>query len=222
MDIFLTNEKYKNGDIITKVIEYLHNKYAYQEILLVRTPTTGAWLDSLFLNTNANIVRLLYETDIKETYTCHETTIKLKHHEIDNQLKTFNKKYDLICIDSCHLYTNSKMDLEIMSSYLANDGIMICHDCFPSNKKMARPIYTKGRWSGETYIAFIEFAYNHPNYYYGLINIDIGIGILSKKYIDGLKNTFDKEKQRIFLSHKNNEPYDYFIMNYNDLMNVIQ
>ncbi len=220
MDIFLTNEKYRNGDIIKKVIEYFNNICSFKEILFLRTPTTGAWLDDIFKNNN-NIVRLLYETEIKEKYTCHETTIILKQDEIQNIL---NKKYDLICIDPHHLYINSKFDIETLTSYLSEDGIMICHDCFPSDKLMANPTYKKGRWSGETYIAFIEFAYNNPDYYYGLINIDTGIGILSKKHFNGLKKSFDKEKQFILLSHKNNntEPYDYFMMNYKDLMNVIE
>jgi hypothetical protein len=101
---------------------------------------------------------------------------------------------------------------------------MICHDCFPSNKNLAQPLYNHGDWCGETYAAFIDFAYQHPHFFYALLKIDTGIGIISKIPLDMLKNGFNRQKQEIFLSYKANNSkqlYDYFVENCEDMMNVI-
>lgn len=49
---------------------------------------------------------------------------------------------------------------------------------------MTLPYYTRGNWSGETYIAFVEIAYKNPNLFFGLLNTDTGIGIISKTKLD--------------------------------------
>jgi hypothetical protein len=38
-----------------------------------------------------------------------------------------------------------------------------------------------GGWCGVTYYCFVEFALNNPDYFYGIINRDFGLGIISKK-----------------------------------------
>ena len=134
-----------------------------------------------------------------------------------------NKTYDLICVDTWHEYKVSSRDFKIISSFLNESGILISHDCYPWNKKVANPSYIFGEWCGETYISFIEFAYNNPNMFYTVLNIDTGIGIMSKKQMDFLSNTLDKSKQEHLLYlHKNSaDPYTYFIENSKDIINSI-
>ena len=81
------------------------------------------------------------------------------------------------------------------------------------NKIVANPSYIAGSWCGETYVAFIEFAYNNPHLFYTILNIDTGIGILSKKKLNFLLNTLDREKQEhLLFLHKNSQDYyTYFI-----------
>jgi hypothetical protein len=220
MDLnFLKKTEYNNGEIISDLIKYLNGKYNFNNILFLRTPTTGMWLDNLFTDNKA-IIRILYDTNILKNYKCHVSTIKINYRDLNKIISSFNKKFDLICIDSFHLYSNSINDINITSSYLTQNGFIICHDCFPSEKIFASPTYKKENWCGETYIAFIDFAYNNPEYFYGLINIDTGIGIISKIELKPLKNNFNKEKQKNLLLNTIDK-YDYFIKNYNDIMNVI-
>ena len=225
MDHFFMKMSYNNGDIITDVILYMYNKYnyKYKNILFVRTPTTGNWLDKLLID-NTNITRVLYETNKIKKYTFHPSTQIVDYEQLPQILALMNKQFDLICIDTFHEYTNSKNDFQLMSSFLSSNGIMICHDCFPSNKNMAHPLYKSGDWCGETYAAFIDFAYRNPHFFYTLLKIDTGIGIISKIPLEMLKNNFDRQKQEIFLSYKtnNNEQlYDYFVENCEDMMNII-
>jgi hypothetical protein len=90
---------------------------------------------------------------------------------------------------------------------------------------LANPKYQKGAWCGETYVALVDFAYNNAILYYGLLNIDTGIGIISKSNIAFLTNNLNFKKQEIFLSmHKNNNSsvYEYFCENSIELINSIK
>ena len=86
---------------------------------------------------------------------------------------------------------------------------------------MAKSSFIPGDWCGETYIAFIEFAYNNPNLFYTVLNIDTGIGIISKKQTEQFSNALDKQKQeQLLLLHKNSDdPYTYFTEHSKDIIN---
>jgi hypothetical protein len=223
MDRFFTKTFYNNGDIISEVILDMYEKYNYENILFIRTPTTGDFLDKLLVN-NSNITRIIYETYKISNYTFHPSTYLIDYAQLPNILLAINKRFDFICIDTFHAFITSRGDLHLLSSFLSRNGIMICHDCFPLNKTIAQPLYNDGDWCGETYAAFIDFAYENPHFFYALLKIDTGIGMISKIPLEMLKNDFDRQKQEIFLSYKSNnneQLYDYFVENCEDMMNII-
>jgi hypothetical protein len=154
----------------------------------------------------------------------HKSSIIIEHRILEDVLRNKNKKYDLICVDPFHEYSDSLSDLTLVSSYLTDRGVMVCHDCFPLSKSLAEPKFIYGGWNGETYIAFIEFAYHNPELFYCLLKIDTGIGIISKLQLDSLSHDFNKDKQKELLScHENGgDTYTYFSENSKDMMNVIE
>jgi hypothetical protein len=209
------------GDIITSLIVDLSNRYKYKNILFVRTSTTGGWLDKIFIE-NKNITRILYTTDnINTSIKPHKLTTTIHSNDLESHLISLNKTFDLICIDTWHEHEVSFRDLTILSSLLNESGILISHDCYPWNKEVANPSFIPGAWCGETYLSFVKFAYNNPSMYYTILNIDTGIGIISKKKLQGLSNKMDRNKQEYLLSlHKNsNDPYTYFMENSKDIIN---
>lgn len=235
MNKYFKTTDYKNGDIMSMLIMDLYNNYKYKNILFVRTSTTGGFLDKLLIN-NTNITRILCDTHHLEQYTFHKSTNIIEQDDLENTLKSINKRFDLICIDLYHEYTHSKKSFEILLQYLSNVGVIVSHDCFPPNKDMATPKFIPGGWCGETYLAFIEFAYNNPDLFYGILKIDTGIGIISKVHFKFLQNKFDTEKQKQLLLHNdnnkddnnddnddnnNNDTYTYFCENCKDVMNII-
>ena len=215
------NKEYQYGDIISILIQDYNNKYEHKDILFIRTPTTGEFLDNLFLE--EDITRIMYYCDeIPKNY--NKNTIITESENLEKTLLSINKKFDMVCLDSYHEYIYSIRDLTLISSYLTETGVIISHDCFPPCKEMAIPKYKSGGWCGETYIAFIEFAYNNPNYYYTILNIDTGIGIISKIELENLKNIFNKDKQeKLILMHKNSDDdkYNYFCENSVEIINTI-
>jgi len=218
------NVKKINGDIVKMVVDDLNHLKNFKNILLIRTPTTAPWMDTMLSNKpNINIVRIMYNI-INDKYIKNPNYIHLKYNDIDNYLKSLNIKFDVICIDPYHEYKESTMDFKICSSYLSDDGILISHDCYPPKKEYATPKFKPGYWCGVTYICFIELAYNNPEWYYSIINNDNGVGIMSKKLIQPLfnDNIFNRQKQEELIKLLNtNSAYDYFIENKNDLINII-
>jgi hypothetical protein len=210
------------GEIISMLISDLYKENKYKNILFVRTSTTGNWLDKLLIE-NENITRILYYTDKINTSTkSHKLTTIIHSNDLENHLISLNKTYDLICIDTWHEYDISSRDFKIISSLLNESGILISHDCYPWNKTVSSPSYIHGDWCGETYLSFVNFAYNNPNMFYTILNIDTGIGIISKKQLHSLSNKLDRNKQEYLLFlHKNlKDPYTYFIENSKDIINA--
>ena len=73
MNKYLTQKKYGNGDIISILVNDLYKEYKYNNILFIRTSSTGMWLDKLLLNNK--VTRVLYKVEKVETqFTSHKST----------------------------------------------------------------------------------------------------------------------------------------------------
>lgn len=193
-----------------KELSYILDKELhFKNILIVNTETTGSFLDSLFLENRT--------TRIKYTPNTHD--------ELAKKLKEINQTFDLICLDPFHGYKESSEDLALLTSYLSEDGVLICHDCYPPNSKTASRDFVEGEWCGVTYLAFIEFAFHHSTMFYGIINRDYGLGIISKKEIIYVKQIIYHEKQNkcitLFKNGFDEQAYEYFTTDSNDIINVI-
>lgn len=222
---YIVSNKYSNGEIISNIIKDLNNIMIFNNILFIRTPTTGAWLDKLLVNDN-RVTRILYKTEKQpSTKFHHKRTVITDSDNLENILLSLGKTFDLICIDPFHEYIFSKRDFELVYKYLDFNGILLSHDCFPKSINYANSKYTKGNWSGETYIAFIEFAHNNPYLYYALLNIDTGIGIISKT--NCIKDTIQIMNDELIVNilelHNNdsNLLYDFFRTNIHKIIKVL-
>ena len=201
----------------------LDNKFNFKNILCVRHPTGGMFLDKLFLN-KSNVTRILYETTNAIQPKCNKgPNTLIQHSDLKNVLETFNKKFDLICLDPFHEYSESISDMTLLTSFLTDDGILVCHDCSTLNKDIHTPHFIHKDWVGVTYFCFVEFAYNNPEYFYGVINKDCGLGIISKKDMPFVKKVHNEKQKKLIDIFKNNtdEAFDYFKTYANELINLI-
>jgi hypothetical protein len=193
-----------------ELIYLLDKQFNFKNILIVNTICTGIFLDSLFLEKKT--LRIKYNQN--------------EYNKFVNQINNLNTKFDLICVDPFHEYIQSISDYNLLTKLLTDDGILVSHDCNPSNFKAASPTcLRKGEWSGVTYAAFVEIAYKNPDWFYAVINKDFGLGIISKKEIQFVKKIENNNKQKIFLDlfkqNKYEQAYNYFVENSNDIINLI-
>jgi hypothetical protein len=206
------------GDVISSFILDLYKENKYKNILFVRSCSTGIFLDKVLIE-KQDINRIIYYTG-KKPKRMNRHSLVIHSNDLETHLKSLNKTFDLICMDTWHEFAEASRDFKVISELLNETGILISHDCYPWNKKVTNPSYTTGEWCGETYIAFVEFAYNNPNMFYTVLNIDTGIGIISKTHTP---ISLDKNKQEYLLYlHKNSkDPYTYFTENSKDIINAV-
>jgi len=215
----------QKGEVVSKMIEDLHKEKRFKNILCIRTPTTGAWMDTIFKKQTANVTRLMYTAGamtansyMKRLYTV------IEHSDFESHIRGLGVQFDLICIDPFHEYAESASDFSVLPLFLTDVGIIVSHDCHPHNKDWATPKFKSGAWCGVTYVAFVEFAYNNPDWYYTILNNDTGVGIMSKQPMAPLKNTFNRELQKQLIDmYKagDDTTYDFFCANSKELINAI-
>lgn len=217
-----------HGEIVQMVFQDLHKEINFKHILCIRTPTTGAWMDTMFSNNKElKVTRILYKKDSRTTLNSAMKRLykTIEHSELESTIQSYNQKFDCICLDSFHEYAESLSDFSIVAKYLTDTGCIISHDCCPPKKEYSTPVYKSGWWCGQTYIAFANFAYNNPDWYYATIYNDNGVGIMSKTPQSDLKNNLDRVKQEQLFklrAEDNENTYDYFLENGKDLINLIQ
>ena len=187
----------------------LDNKFNFKNILIVNTTLTGHFLNTMFLEERT-------------------TRIMYNHNNYDEFVETItniNKKFDLICVDPYHEYKESISSFKLLTLLLNDDGILISHDCNPPTFEASSHICIQGDWCGVTYAAFIEIAYNNPEWYYAIINKDYGLGIISKKEIQFVKKIIDTDNQKLFLNifneNKYEEAYNFFNKHSKNIINLI-
>jgi len=217
---YFDKKNYENGEIISKLIIDLDKEKKFKNILFVRTPTTGSWLDNI-LPDDKRVKRVLYDTKKLENYFYHKSTIIINCKELGLFLQNNNTKYDLICIDPFHEYKYSLRDFKELNLYLKKEGILLSHDCCPPSKLMSSPTFIEGGWCGETYKAFVKNALKNPKLYYCILNIDTGIGIISKEKIYFLSNNLNKNKQKEMFALEKEDVYDFFVKNSKEIINLI-
>ena len=191
----------------------LDAEFNFKKILIVNTPNTGLFLDNLFLDERT--------TRVKYTHDAYNKLIET--------VTKVNTKFDLICLDPYHYYKESYSDYNLMTSFLSDTGILLSHDCYPPDYNHVPQKDKKGRmsvcWCGETYAAFVEFAYANPDYLYAVIKNDYGLGIITKREMQYVKKIVNNENQKQFLDlfkhNKNEEAYNYFEKNAKDIINLI-
>jgi len=217
-----TLKEYTNGQIISNLFLDFYNSRNKLDILFVRTPTTGGWLDDLCID-DETIIRILYDTKKVVDFNYHKSTIVIESDDLLKVINNIGKKFDIICLDPFHEYLESIRDISLLVPLLKEDGILLCHDCFSINNSFSQK-FEYVAWSGVTFKTFIRYAYNNPELYYGILNIDTGIGIISRKKYDILKNSLNKEMmEKFFLLYKNNinESFHFLKENSEEIINII-
>ena len=95
---------------------------------------------------------------------------------------------DICLIDGLHTYEQSLKDVENVLKYLNPDGIIVMHDCLPTNAVEAIPNLEeakrhpefKGFWTGDVYKTILHIRATHPELFVAVVNVDWGIGIIKR------------------------------------------
>lgn len=97
----------------------------------------------------------------------------------DDFFNSYKKIYDIIFVDGLHTGDQVIKDVNNSLLSLSDDGIIILHDCNPSEEAHQTESPTVPIWNGTVWKAIIHFRYN-PDLFVAVINDDYGLGLIKK------------------------------------------
>lgn len=130
----------------------------------------------------------------------------------DEFFKYNKKNFELIFIDGLHEYDQVNRDIENSLNCLANDGLILLHDCLPATlRSQAVPRYSY-YWNGDVWKSIVKFRH-HENLNIKTIKIDEGISVIKKCKNQNILNLNIKDYKNL--------KFEDFYNNYKDYMNLI-
>lgn len=89
-----------------------------------------------------------------------------------------SERYDIVFVDSFHTYRASRLDLLGAMCLLAPHGIMVVHDCNPTDATIVQPTFRPGSWCGVTYQAYVDFLLGGRGAGHCTVDTDYGCGVV--------------------------------------------
>jgi hypothetical protein len=167
------------------IINLINRKYGLRRFLEISTPTTGfafADTDAAMLEVCHRLVYNCGETEDDGLPYTFRTSAPYSYELIGEILAKVEGGpcYDSIFVDSFHTYKCSHTDLSGAFALLKPSGVMVVHDCGPTDPDIAGPKFRKGNWCGVTHAAFIDFVLGRSGLSYYTVDCDYGCGVIHK------------------------------------------
>lgn len=132
-----------------------------------------------------------------------------------------NKNFDIIFIDGLHEYEQVKKDILNSLKFLNKDGIILLHDCLPSEMSLQAVPRYRHKWNGDVWKALVEFR-KDENLEIFTCKIDTGISMIKKKEnSDILSDKIENFKNLKFLDFYYNYKKYMRILNYKEFLDKV-
>lgn len=132
---------------------------------------------------------------------------KVKYFEMASD-EFFNKYSDLFIkrkigvalVDGLHTYQQSLKDIENCLKFLSDRGVIVTHDCNPTNEVSASPdreITKKAgerKWNGDVWKTIVYLRSTRPDLNIFTLDCDYGLGIIKKGWSE---NTLEYQPEQI-------------------------
>jgi hypothetical protein len=93
-------------------------------------------------------------------------------------------KWDIIFIDGLHISNQVERDIMNSLNHLAENGVVVLHDCNPPNLWMAREDYIidgiAHGWNGTVWKSIYKLRATRPDLFVCTVDTDYGIGIVKR------------------------------------------
>jgi hypothetical protein len=137
----------------------------------------------------------------------------------DSNSVFLSNKFDVAFIDGLHTYEQTFLDIKNALEFMAEDGVIIVHDCLPKNEAAgiksldeARKHSTfQGAWNGDVFKSMIHINAIHDDLEIFVIDTDHGLGVIRK----GVNKKLDYDINKL-----NDMSFAEFDKNKNDYLNL--
>lgn len=167
------------------IINLLGRKHALRAYLEICTPSTGlefARVDDSWFDPKDRLVYNCPETANDGLRYTARTQVLYSHVLVKAMLEANggSPRYDIVFVDAWHTLRCALNDLAGAWRLLKEGGIMVVHDCSPTDPAIVSPEYQDGDWSGVTYQAYIEFLAGPRDADFCTVDTDYGCGVVRK------------------------------------------
>ncbi len=165
------------------IANLLGRKHGFRRYLEICTPTTGWQYSAVDRRQYTSCRRLIYRC-ARPRWSLPTTDILVRSEAIGGAALValaVGAPYDLVFIDPWHSYQCSLRDIRLGWSLLAEDGILVVHDCSPPNIAVAGPNFRPGAWWGLTYAAFVDFSLAEPGIDFYTVDADCGCAVIRRR-----------------------------------------
>ena len=97
--------------------------------------------------------------------------------------------FDVIFVDGDHSFEQSRRDVANALEHLADDGVVLVHDCNPPNPGAASRDSADaagGPWCGDVWKTIVELRATRPDLEVSVIDADFGVGVVRRGAGGGL------------------------------------
>jgi hypothetical protein len=90
-------------------------------------------------------------------------------------------RFDVFFVDGLHLWEQCVRDVENALGHLADDGVVLVHDCNPADERSAaRDPEPGGDWCGDVWKAIAHLRANRADLVVETLDTDAGIGVVRR------------------------------------------
>ena len=134
----------------------------------------------------------------------------------------YNKKiFELIFIDGLHEYDQVNRDIENSLNCLANDGLILLHDCLPNNYYEQAIPRCQMIWNGDVWKAIVECR-TKENLDTYTCYADFGIGVIFKRPNKNLLDYHISNFSKLKFADYHKDPYHLMnIIEYDELRKIL-
>lgn len=170
----------------TDVIHFLSESNGYASYLEICSPTTGGLYHKIDRAKFSPCHRLMYKCppDFDDNLAIDFRSADLETGKLIEDMHRRALRYDIVLVDSFHLYDISYRDLSDALSLIADGGTIVVHDCLPPSEDLVTPEPVPGAWCGASFVAFIDFVQTVRAIDYVTVDTDYGCGLIRKSHVE--------------------------------------
>jgi hypothetical protein len=122
-------------------------------------------------------------------------------------------KFDVVFIDGLHEYEQAYRDITNSVTHLAANGVIVVHDCKPTNKDMASPLRgNTSTWTGNVWKAIVRLRSLHNDLFVCTLDCDFGCAVITISNPESLLSFSLHEIDAM--------DFDYLCTDYTGLLNL--
>ena len=165
------------------IVNGLAREFGLRRYLEICTPSTGLKFQYVDASRFDACHRLMYRSPATHDDgfdVTHRTEADTSHALVAELHATLApaERYDIIFVDPHHTYRASRLDLLGAMCLLAPHGILVVHDCNPTDPTIVQPQFQPGSWCGVTYQAYVDFLLGGRAAGHCTVDSDYGCGVV--------------------------------------------